>query len=126
MASLAVRITTVGWIATGPEPVRVPYLSRDLLLGRTDVYFFDAYTAEACRGKGYPRIRSALNRRVLSRLGYRRAVALVAPENTAAMRAVKRSGYRELGVYRLLRLGVSQIATSRAYGQEALLPLVVP
>lgn len=82
-----------------------PYLGRDLPLAAGEAYQFDAYTSPAVRGRG---IAPALSVAWLSCLrdeGCSAAVRATLPENTAALRAHAKAGYRVTEIVRSVWLG---------------------
>jgi GNAT superfamily N-acetyltransferase len=97
------RIIHVCWIATGRA--WIAYLSREIQLAPDEVYAYESFTAPGFRGSNVPAARSAYMRQTLHRLGYRRSVVVVAPENRPAYRAVEKAGYRRVGLLRTIWIG---------------------
>jgi ribosomal protein S18 acetylase RimI-like enzyme len=76
-----------------------------LPLATGEAYQFNAYTAPECRGMGIAPAMSVAWLRLLRDEGFSAAIRLTLPENTAALRAHAKAGYRVVGMARTLRLG---------------------
>jgi len=76
------RIVDAGWAATGA--VFVPYLGRFMLLEPGDIYSYGAYTLPDYRVYGLYMARNSYTARRNQKEGFRRTIALVAPENYSA------------------------------------------
>lgn len=82
-----------------------PYLGRDLPLAAGEAYQFDAYTSPAVRGRGIAPALSVAWLVSLRDEGCSAAVRAMLPENTAALRAHAKAGYRVTGIVRSVGLG---------------------
>lgn len=91
------------WVATGRA--RIEYLRRELSLPPDTAYVYEAFTAPEFRGQGISAARSLYLQEMLRRAGYRRAIAVIVPENRAAFRPPEKAGYRRAGVLRTLWFG---------------------
>jgi hypothetical protein len=106
------KIIDAGWTAAGE--VTVPYLDRMLCLEPGDIYSYDAYTLPAYRGHGLYMARNSYTARTNQQEGYKRSVALVAPENYTAWLILTRSGLETIGEYSFLRVPFRGIYWQRA------------
>ena len=84
---------------------RSEWLGRDLPLAAGEAFQFNAYTEPECRGMGIAPAMSVAWLRLLRDEGFTAAIRLTLPENTAALRAHAKAGYRVVGMARTLRLG---------------------
>jgi SAM-dependent methyltransferase/ribosomal protein S18 acetylase RimI-like enzyme len=91
------------WAATGRAWIE--YLAREIQLGSGDVYLFEAHSAPAVRGRHIGTLLLACQMRFFRETGCRRALAVVMPENVAALRWVKRAGFRQIGVMGYVKAG---------------------
>lgn len=97
------RIVSACWAAT--RSVRIAFLDLELHVAADEVYLFDAFTDPAYRRQG---IAVALCLHQLAHYraqGKRRAIRGTVPENTPALRAHAKSGFRPCALIRMLRLG---------------------
>ncbi|HYN83533.1 MAG TPA: hypothetical protein VES88_18800 [Gemmatimonadaceae bacterium] len=115
------KIIDAGWTAT--QSVVVPYLGRVLCLDQGDVYSYDAYTLPEYRGYGLYMARNSFTARTNQREGFKRSIALVAPENYAAWVILTRSGLETIGKYSYLRVPFRGIYWQRAVPGKTLLQL---
>ena len=106
------KIIDAGWTATGT--VAVPYLGRVLCLEPGDIYSYDAYTLPEYRGYGLYMARNSFTARTNQKEGFKRSVALVAPENYTAWLILTRSGLETIGEYSFVRLPLRGIYWQRA------------
>ncbi|HXJ84500.1 MAG TPA: GNAT family N-acetyltransferase [Candidatus Methylomirabilis sp.] len=84
---------------------RVQFLQRDVPHVAGDVYLFDAYVAAAARGQSIaPRMSDELLRH-FQKAGSRRAIRGTAPENTPALRAHAKAGFRPYALIGYVKLG---------------------
>lgn len=83
----------------------IGYLNREIRLAPGEAYEYEAFTAADFRGQNISPARKVWMLRYLHDAGYRRAVALVVPENEPAFRPVEKAGYRRLGVMGYLKIG---------------------
>jgi ribosomal protein S18 acetylase RimI-like enzyme len=112
------QIVHAAWVATGL--VDVPYLRRSLVVPPGSVYIHDSYTLPAFRGHGLaPACRAYLMRHCMEQ-GYRQSLAVVAAENEAAFRALRKVGVVGIGLYGCLRLGPWQRDWQQCWGAAAL------
>ncbi|MDP9176607.1 MAG: hypothetical protein M3O61_02905 [Gemmatimonadota bacterium] len=106
------KIIDAGWTAT--QAVAVPYLGRVLSLEPGDIYSYDAYTLPEYRGYGLYMARNSYTARTNQKEGFKRSVALVAPENYTAWVILTRSGLETIGEYSFLRFPFRSIYWQRA------------
>jgi SAM-dependent methyltransferase len=107
----------VCWIAAGHA--WIAYLAREIDLAPDDVYSYESFTAPEFRGSNIAAARSVYMQQTLYDAGYRRAVAVVMPENRSAYRAVEKAGYRRIGMLRTIWIGkwrrhFGRVAASRS------------
>jgi hypothetical protein len=100
------------WTATGN--VFVHYMNRFIALERGDIYSYDAYTLPDYRGYGIYMARNSYTARRNQKEGYKRSVALVAPENYTAWLILTRSGLETIGEYSFIRLPFTGIYRQQA------------
>jgi ribosomal protein S18 acetylase RimI-like enzyme len=100
---LAGRLVSTRWVARGT--VRLAYVDRDAVLGPTDVYFYDVYTAPQHRRRGISRFAAGILPELLASEGARRIVGVLEPENRAAIAANEMAGYRVVGRIGYAKLG---------------------
>jgi hypothetical protein len=112
------KIVDAGWTATGD--VAVPYLERVLSLEPGDIYSYDAYTHPDYRGYGLYMARNSLTARTNQKEGFRRSVALVAPENYTAWVILTRSGLETIGEYSFVRIPFRGVYWQRAVPGKSL------
>jgi GNAT superfamily N-acetyltransferase len=110
------RIVHAGWVATGR--VYVPYLRRDLILLPGDIYLYNHYTLPEYRGYGLAKARGVHVLRHYQNEGYTRSSGVIAAENRAGFGPVKPTGYRPIGIYSYLRLGLWQHYWQQAWTDE--------
>ena len=97
------RLISSLWFGTGS--VWLDFLGRTLMLDPDQVYFFEAHTDPEYRGRRLlPWVRTWANIDVYKQ-GYRRAVAVVAPENRSSIVMVKRFGYHRTGMLFYINIG---------------------
>jgi GNAT superfamily N-acetyltransferase len=89
------RLIGVSWAALGR--VQVPYLRGTLALQPDEALVHGAFVAEEMRGKQVSSQGGLYRLRWLRDAGYRRAVAAILPENTAAFGPPEKLGYRRIG-----------------------------
>ena len=97
------RLVVVQWVYRDGTPANSSH--RGYRLGPGDLYVRSAFTSPELRGQ---RLQGALGAHVLSvyrARGYRRAVALIVPENRSSIAAMTRLGFRRAGLIGTLRLG---------------------
>jgi ribosomal protein S18 acetylase RimI-like enzyme len=97
------RIVSACWSTT--EPAWSEFLGCEIAVAGGEVYLFDAFTLPTYRGQGAA---PALCRQQLlhfRQLGLRRATRATLPENTRAMRAHAKTGFRPYALLRTLRVG---------------------
>lgn len=97
------RIVGTMWGST--TWARSEYLGRDLPMADGEAFQFDAYTAPEVRGRGIAPALAVAWLVCLRDEGRSAAVLLTLPENTAALRAHAKAGYRVTGIVRSVRLG---------------------
>ena len=91
------------WTAEGL--VWINYLECSIQLAHDEAYVYNNFTDPRFRGRSIPPVRAAEMLRHFRDLGYRRFIALVVPENKAALRPPQKAGYRQIGVIGRLQLG---------------------
>jgi GNAT superfamily N-acetyltransferase len=97
------RLVSTRWLAHGT--VRLAYVDREAVLGPTDVYFHDVYTAPEHRRRGLSRFAAAVVPELLAAEGARRIVGVLEPENRAGIAANKMAGYRVVGRIGYVKIG---------------------
>jgi SAM-dependent methyltransferase/RimJ/RimL family protein N-acetyltransferase len=97
------RIVHACWAATGR--VWIEYLGRHLVLPPDSVYHYDSFTVPEFRGLNISAVRVTEAARYFRASGYRRLVAVVAPENLAAFRPLEKAGYHRVGSMGYVRIG---------------------
>ena len=107
------RIASVCWATTMSCPS--PYLRRDVILAVGDVYFTDAWTDPALRGRALAHALCLEQLRHFRDLGFRRALRGTVPENPSALRAHAKSGFRPTALLVSLRIGRWQRDFDRAW-----------
>lgn len=95
------RIVFCSWFAAGS--VHIEYLGVDLPLADDELYFYDAYTHPAERGRGVATAGLLFPR--LAREGYRAAVVTCLAENRPALCSILKGGYEHTGTIGVVRLG---------------------
>ncbi len=73
-------------------------LDREYELADDESYLYGAYTVPAFRRKGIHPAMSCHRLKLLKERGYKRELAFIEPENTAAMRMPEKLGYDKVGV----------------------------
>jgi hypothetical protein len=89
------RLVGVSWAVS--RSVRVPYLGGTLRVRSGDALIEGAFVAPPMRGQQVSSLGGAYRLRRLREAGYRRSLALVLPENTAAFGPPETLGYRRIG-----------------------------
>jgi SAM-dependent methyltransferase/ribosomal protein S18 acetylase RimI-like enzyme len=105
------RIVHACWAATGR--IWIEYLGRHLVLPPDSVYHYDSFTIPEFRGLNISAFRVTEAARYFRAAGYRRLVAVVAPENLAAFRPLEKAGYRRVGRMGYVRIGPWRYQFSR-------------
>jgi len=83
------------WTAKGSA--RIDYLACDIQLAGDTIYVFEAYTAEAWRGKSISSLRRAVMETHCRGQGFQRLLGVVWPESAPAVRNVEKAGYQRVG-----------------------------
>lgn len=101
------RLVSSCWVSEGKHTSEtwIRYLRYALALSTDEIYTYDHYTAEDCRGR---RISPAIKlwvMRLYRQRGYQRMTAAVSPENRASLRALAKSGFHVTRRIGYLRLG---------------------
>lgn len=96
------------WVAKGRA--RIDYLARDIRLANNVVFIFEAYTAEAWRGKSISSMRKTVMEKYCHDQGYNLLLAVVWPENSPAYRNIEKAGYERIG-----RVGYFGVGRFRKY-----------
>jgi SAM-dependent methyltransferase len=97
------RLAHAAWVATGR--LWIEYLRRHWYLAADEAYVYQAFTAPSYRNLRLSAARAAEDTRVLREEGYRRAFAMVWPEDVAAVRHTVNGGFRPVGVIGYVKLG---------------------
>ena len=97
------RLVHTGWVATGR--VWIEYLRRYWDLAADDAYVYELFTAPSYRNLRVGMARAAEETRVLQTEGYRRAYAVLWPEDAAAVCHALNGGFRPVGVIGYVKLG---------------------
>lgn len=97
------HIIHASWSATGQA--WIDYLEREIQLAPDEVYVYETYSAPAFRGRNVGTLRSACDTQFFRDAGYRRALAVVMPENASGMYWLKKCGYRRIGVVGYVKVG---------------------
>lgn len=93
----------VGWTAT--ERARIAFLDCEVVLAPDVVYQYESFTAPAWRGQNLAAVRIGEMARYFRSAGYRRLLAVVVPENQAALRPLVKTGYRLIGKMGYIKVG---------------------
>jgi GNAT superfamily N-acetyltransferase len=115
------RIVSSAWMALGRA--WIDYLACEVLLAPDDAYLYESYTLPDYRGRGVPTERSRQEVEYLRRKGCRRMIAVISPENRAAVRHAERAGWKPLGVMGCVKLGPWRRLSCRL--KEGHAPLVI-
>lgn len=97
------RIVSSCWASTVPQ--WSGFLGSETPLADGDVYFSDAWTDPAHRGRAYAHILCLHQLRHFRDRGFRRGVRSTVPENRSALRAHAKSGFRPVEIRGTIRLG---------------------
>ncbi len=97
------RVISTCWAAT--RPTWIDYLACEIDLNAGDAYLFDAFTEPRHRGLGIAPALCLHQLGYLEHAGYRRAIRATAIENTPALRAHAKSGFRPTGTLSRLKIG---------------------
>jgi hypothetical protein len=89
------RLVGVSWAVS--RSLRVPYLRGTLRVRSGDALVEGAFVTPAMRGQQVSTLGGAYRLRRLREAGYRRALALILPENTAAFGPPETLGYHRIG-----------------------------
>lgn len=102
------------WVAVGTA--HMGYLDRQIELAPGVVYVYGSFTNHAQRNMNLATLRGVFMERHLFKLGFHRAVAVIVPENKAALRRVQKGGYRKFGLIGFLAIGSWRRYFCRAKG----------
>jgi hypothetical protein len=97
------RIVSAAWLATGR--VWIDYLARDMHLAADEAYLYESFTTRGFRGHNIPALRGSYEARYFRDAGYRRLVAVIAPENGPALRHAEKAGWNVFGMMGYVKLG---------------------
>lgn len=97
------QIAHACWIAA--RRTRIDYLECEVDLPSDTCYAYNAYTYPALRGRGIAGARVRRMEPELIRMGYRRAMAVVGPENYRAIYFNTAAGYQIVGVMGYYQFG---------------------
>lgn len=87
------------------QRARIDYLDQEIDLAPGEAYIYQAFTAPNFRGQNISPARAVEMVRTFRRMGYRRLVAVILPENQPALRPPQKSGYRAIGMVGTVWLG---------------------
>lgn len=119
------QILQVAWVGT--DRIYIPYLERDLILQPEEFYCYDTYTDPKYRSYGLATISAALMLKYFKEKGFRRVVAILALENSAAFGGpIKALNYQFIGQYNFIRFGFWNRYWQEQYGNIPLPKLVKP
>jgi hypothetical protein len=91
------------WVAVGTA--HLGYLDCEIEMAPGVVYVYGSFTNHAHRNMNLATLRGVFMERHLLKLGFQRAVAVIVPENKAALRRVQKGGYRNFGLIGFLAIG---------------------
>ena len=97
------RIVHTCWAAT--QVFWFNYLSYEIQLASDEAFIYDSYTDPSCRGLNIAATRSVEMMRFFHGAGFRRLLAVVAPEDQSAVRIPQKSGYHSIGTLGFFRIG---------------------
>jgi GNAT superfamily N-acetyltransferase len=97
------RIVGAVWIAV--QPLWLPYLGCAIDMAPGDVHAYDKFILPAYRGHGISNALRMQHLRHLQRVGHRRMIVAVLPENASSLRDVLKAGYRPCGMIGRIKLG---------------------
>lgn len=97
------RIVHAGWTTT--TRARIDFLALEITLAPDEVYQYESFTAPSSRGQNVAAVRITEMLHYFREAGYRRMIAAVVPENTAAFRPLEKTGYRPFGLLGYIQLG---------------------
>lgn len=97
------KIGAVNWVAT--TTAWIDYLSLTIPLAPEEVYAYESFTAPELRGQNVAPARSVCMLRYLEKLGYRRVIGVITPENMASLRYARKSGYHPIGTMGYIKVG---------------------
>jgi hypothetical protein len=91
------------WVGVGTA--HMGYLDCEIEMAPGVVYVYGSFTNHVHRNMNLATLRGVFMERHLFKLGFRRALAVVVPENKAALRRVQKGGYRKFGLIGLVAIG---------------------
>ena len=91
------------WVAIGTA--HMGYLDCEIQMAPRVVYVYGSFTNHAYRNMNLATVRGVFMDRHLVKLGFHRAVAVIVPENKAALRRAQKGGYRKFGLIGFLAIG---------------------
>jgi hypothetical protein len=91
------------WVGVGRASME--YLDCEIELGGDVAYVYGSFTNHVYRNMNLATLRGVHMERHLFNLGLRRALAVVVPENKAALRRVQKGGYRKFGLIGFIAIG---------------------
>jgi GNAT superfamily N-acetyltransferase len=97
------RLVHGSWVAT--QRAWIEYLAIEIQLAVDEAYSYESFTAADVRGHGIAEVRSKHMQRVLRDAGCSRLVAVIVPENRAAVRAGHKAGFHPFGVMGYIKIG---------------------
>jgi hypothetical protein len=91
------------WVAVGTA--RMEYLDCQIEMAPDVAYVYGSFTNHAHRNMNLATLRGAFMELHLFKIGFHRALAVVVPENKAALRRVQKGGYRKFGLIGFMAMG---------------------
>jgi hypothetical protein len=101
------------WVGVGRASIE--YLDCEIEVAEGVAYVYGSFTNHTYRNMNLATLRGEYMERHLFKLGFRRALAVVVPENKAALRRVEKGRYRKFGI-----IGYAKIGSWRRYFCRAL------
>ena len=103
------------WVAVGAASME--YLDCKIEMAPNVVYVYGSFTNHSHRNMNLATLRGAFMERHLFKVGFHRALAVVVPENKAALRRVQKGGYRKFGLIGFMAIGSWRRYFCRASGE---------
>jgi hypothetical protein len=91
------------WVGVGTA--HMGYLDCEIEMAPGVVYVYGSFTNHAHRNMNLATLRGVFMERHLFKLGFHRAVAVIVPENKAALRRAQKGGYGKFGLIGFLAIG---------------------
>jgi ribosomal protein S18 acetylase RimI-like enzyme len=114
------RLISAAWTTT--ERAWTDFLGCEIALGAGEAYLFDAFTHPAYRGQGVAPALCFNQLAHFRRAGLRRVVRATLPENTPALRAHVKCGFRPHALIGRMKIGPWQYSFQRPFQGHVSLP----